>query len=89
MSLPHLDSDDIVRLRKIVEEGVRVKQEVKDLNDSLRDTIKDLAAELEVPVKTINKAIAIEFNDNLKDVQEEQTEVEELLEKIETNRKNP
>ena len=69
--------------------GVRVKQEVKDLNDSLNDTIKSFSEELDFPAKTIKKAIQIEFKDNLKTVKEDQTAVEELLEIVKNNRSKP
>ena len=45
----HYNADDVRRLQELVKEGCIVKQEVKDLNDGLNDTVKAIAEEMEIP----------------------------------------
>ena len=47
------------KLKRIVDEGSNVLQEIEDLNAGLKDTVKAVAEELEVKPALINKAIKI------------------------------
>ena len=53
----HYNSDDVRRLQELVKEGCIVKQEVKDLNDGLNDTVKAIAEEMEIPAGQLKKVI--------------------------------
>ena len=47
------------KLIQVVNEGVNVLQEVSDLQEGLRDTVKAVAEEMDVKPSLINKAIKI------------------------------
>lgn len=82
MGINALSSDDIAKLKEIVEEGVRINQEVDDLRGGLKDTVKDTAEKLDIPVKVINKAIRLAYKDNLQEEQEQQSDVETVLQAV-------
>ena len=46
-------------MKRIVDEGSNVLQEIEDLNAGLKDTVKAVSEELEVKPALINKAIKI------------------------------
>ena len=52
-------ADEKAKLERLINEGVTVLQEVQDLQEGLRDTVKAVAEELEVKPALINKAIKI------------------------------
>lgn len=63
------------KLARLIREGVAVQQDIDDLKESLKDTIKQTAEELDVKVSLINKAIRIAKNG---DWDKHQDEFEEL-----------
>jgi|TARA_B100002003_G_scaffold221834_1_gene225180 biopolymer transport protein ExbB/TolQ len=69
------DADSTAKLKRLIEEGMQVKQEVSDLNAGLRETVKALSEELEIKPAMLNKAISVAFKAGLHD---EQTKLEEL-----------
>jgi len=84
MTLPTLSSDDLRKLKEVIDEGVKVKTEIKDLNDGLKDTVKHIGDELGIKAADINKAIRIahkktEEPDALEREQETLSTVEEIL----------
>ena len=58
MSARTYGPEEQAKLKKIIDEGANVLQEVEDLNAGLKDTVKAVAEELEVSA-LINKAIKI------------------------------
>lgn len=54
--------EEKAKLERLVREGVNVLQEVEDLENGLKDTVKAVAAELNVKPSLINKAIKIAKN---------------------------
>ena len=52
-------AEEKAKLIQIVNEGVNVLQEVTDLQEGLRDTVKAVAEEMDVKPSLINKAIKI------------------------------
>jgi len=54
-----LNTEEQAKVKHVIESGIKVKQEVKDLSDGLRDTVKAVAEELEIKPALINKAIKI------------------------------
>ncbi len=65
MTTPTFSNEDVKKLRRVVEEGVKVLQEVDDLKSGLRDTVKAVAEELGVKPKLINKAIKTDYKATL------------------------
>ena len=72
-------SDDINKLKTLINEGVQVTQEVTDLKEGLRDTVKAVAEELQIKPSTINKAIRIAYKNEFAQVQDSFSAVEEVL----------
>lgn len=54
--------EEKAKLEKLVQEGVTVLQEIEDLREGLKDTVKATAEELDVKPSLINKAIKIAKN---------------------------
>jgi transposase-like protein len=54
--------EEKAKLERLVREGVTVLQEVEDLQQGLKDTVKAVAEELDVKPALINKAIKIAKN---------------------------
>lgn len=55
-------AEEKAKLIQIVNEGVNVLQEVTDLQEGLRDTVKAVAEEMDVKPSLINKAIKVAKN---------------------------
>ena len=54
--------DEKAKLEKLVREGVTVLQEIEDLNQGLKETVKAVAEEMDVKPSLINKAIKVAKN---------------------------
>jgi len=78
----HYSSDDVRRLTELVREGCVVKQEVKDLNEGLAETVKAIAEEMEIKPTVLKKVITIAFKNSRLDEQDSFAELEELLDEI-------
>ena len=75
-------SDDINKLKTLINEGVQVTQEVTDLKEGLRDTVKAISEELQIKPATINKAIRIAFKHDRSKNEADFQELEDLLDAI-------
>lgn len=71
--------EERAKLERLIKEGTTVLQEVADLKDGLRETVKAVAEELDVKPSIINKAINVAFKDNWAAHEEEWDEVETIL----------
>jgi hypothetical protein len=49
------------KLERLIKEGSTVLQEIADLNEGLKETVKAVAEELEVKPAIINKAIKVAY----------------------------
>jgi hypothetical protein len=67
------------KIKQIVAEGVTVMQEVSDLTESLNDTIKNVAEELDVKPNVIKKAIRIAMKNGWDQVSKEFDELETIV----------
>ncbi|MNK39758.1 hypothetical protein D3C87_583780 [compost metagenome] len=79
MNITGLTSEDKAKLKHVVNEGLKVTQEVEDLKGALNDTVKAVAEELGIKPSAINKAIRAAFKANIADTREELDNVEEIL----------
>ena len=59
MSARTYGPEEQAKLKRIVDEGSNVLQEIEDLNAGLKDTVKAVSEELEVKPALINNAIKI------------------------------
>lgn len=51
--------EEKAKLERLVREGVTVLQEIEDLNEGLKETVKAVAEELDIKPSLINKAIKV------------------------------
>ena len=75
----NLTPEDAKKLKRVIDEGVKLTQEVKDLKDGFRDTVKAVAEELNLKPKQVNKAIRLAFSASLEEEKESMNDVEEIL----------
>ena len=82
MSLDHnIGENEKLRIKDFITQGIRMKQEVKDINDALKDLSTAIGEEINVKPNILMKALGIAFKGQEK-AQEEQesfTTVEEIL----------
>lgn len=78
-------SSDVDKLKRIVQEGIQVTQEVDTLKEGLRDTVKAIAEELNIKPSVLNKAIRIAYKQEMGKAREEFDELETILESIGRN----
>lgn len=71
--------DEKRKLTQLIQEGITVKQEIADLNEGLKDTVKAIAEEMSVPSKVLTKAIIVAHKGDLEKHQEELEELETIL----------
>ena len=74
-----LNTEEQAKVKHVIESGIKVKQEVKDISDGLRDTVKAVAEELEIKPALLTKAIAVAFKESLAAEKHDIEELEELL----------
>jgi len=79
MNITGLTSDDKAKIKNVVEEGMKVTQEIEDLRGGLRDTVKAVAEELGIKPSAINKAIRAAFKSDIADTRDELDNIEEIL----------
>lgn len=72
-------TNDIERLKQLINEGLAVTQEINDLREGLRDTVKTVAQELDIKPATLNKAIRIAFKAELQKSRDDFDELEDIL----------
>jgi hypothetical protein len=67
------------RIKEFIKQGSHIKQEVADLNESLKDLAKAIGEEVGVKPALLSKALNIAFKNNAEDERENYTTVEEIL----------
>jgi hypothetical protein len=61
MALPALSSEDQSKLRHVIEEAVKVLNEIKVLREGKTETVRVVAKELDIPLRDMNRAISLAF----------------------------
>ena len=74
-----LNTEEQAKVQHVIESGIKVKQEVKDLSEGLRDTVKAVAEELQIKPALLTKAISVAFKESLEAEKQDIEELEELL----------
>lgn len=74
-----ITASDKDRLINIINEGVKVNQEIEDLREGLRETVKAIAEELEIKPSLLNKAIRIAQKGDWNLRQDEMDDLEAIL----------
>ncbi len=73
---------DLAKLKQVINEGVQVSQEIKDLREGLGDTVKAVAQELDMKPATLNKAIRVAHKAELQKAKDEMEELEDVLTQV-------
>ena len=71
--------DEKAKLERLVNEGAQVLQEVQDLQEGLKETVKAVAEELNVKTALINKAIKVAHKGHWHKVADEFEDLETLV----------
>jgi hypothetical protein len=71
-----------IKLKQIVSEGTAIMQEVEDLNEGLNDTIKAVAAEMEIKPAILKKAIKTAQKGNFQDQFDDFDTLETILDVV-------
>jgi hypothetical protein len=84
MSIGSLSAGDKARLQGLINEGVQAMIDIASMRDGLKETIENIAEELDIKKTVLNKAITIAFKNNqnkdkLTESREELDEVEQVL----------
>lgn len=74
-----LSPDDKIKINEIIEKGMRIAEEIKDLRGGLNDAIKQLAEQIGCSPKVIKQALKVAKDGNLNEVQEDVENLEEVL----------
>lgn len=74
-----LSAEDTKKLKRVIDEGLKITQEVADLKDGFKDVVKAVAEELQLKPADINKAIRVAFKATLEAEKEGVNTVEEIL----------
>lgn len=74
-----LSADDKAKIKNLIEVGIRTTQEIQDLKDGLKETVKEVAEEIGVKPAVLNKAIRVAFKSSVSNLQTEVDTVEEIL----------
>ena len=74
------NSEEVAKLTQVINDGIKVKQEVKDLSEGLRDTVKAVAEEMEIQPAVLTKAVNIAFKESLSAEREDFEYLETILE---------
>jgi NH3-dependent NAD+ synthetase len=79
MSIETLSNEEKAKIKQLIDNGLKVLQEVDDLKGGLKDTVKAIAEELDIKPAILNKAISAAFKANIDAAKEEVDDVEEIL----------
>jgi len=72
-------AEEKAKLERLVNEGATVLQEVNDLQEGLKETVKAVAEELNIKPALINKAIKVAHKGDWDKVQDEFEDLETLV----------
>lgn len=76
------NQEEITKLTHLVNSGIQVKQEVSDLNQGLRETIKAIAEEMELKPALLSKVVNVAYKESLSAERQEFEDLEHILEVV-------
>ena len=82
MPVRTFNSNEIAKLKTLMNEGIQVTGEVETLREGLRDTVKAIAEEMDMKPAVLNKAIRIAYKNEFAQVQDSFSAVEEILQAV-------
>jgi hypothetical protein len=74
------NTEATLKIKQLINEGMATMQEIDTLKESLSDTVKHIAEELEIKPSVLNKAIRVSHKQSLEKTNEENMELNEILE---------
>ena len=82
MPVRTFNSNEIAKLKTLMNEGIQVTGEVETLREGLKDTVKAIAEEMDMKPAVLNKAIRIAYKNEFAQVQDSFSAVEEILQAV-------
>ena len=82
MPVRTFNSNEIAKLKQLMNEGIQVTGEVETLREGLKDTVKAISEEMDMKPATLNKAIRIAYKNEFAQVQDSFSAVEEVLQAV-------
>ena len=79
MPVRTFNSNEIAKLKQLMNEGIQVTGEVETLREGLKDTVKAIAEELELKPALINKAISVAHRGNYQNIADDMDTLESIL----------
>ena len=71
--------EEKAKLVQVINDGASVMQEVQDLREGLKDTVKAVAEELDLKPGLINKAISVAHKGNWQEVYQDFDDLESIV----------
>ena len=82
MPVRSFNSNEIAKLKQLMNEGIQVTGEVEALREGLKDTVKAISEEMDMKPAVLNKAIKIAYKNEFAQVQDSFSAVEEVLQAV-------
>ena len=82
MPVRTFNSNEIDKLKTLMNEGIQVTGEVETLREGLKDTVKAIAEEMDMKPAVLSKAIRISYKNEFAQVQDSFSAVEEVLQAV-------
>lgn len=83
--MPTFSQPDIDKLKRLITDGIQVKQEEAMLKEGLKDTVDAIAEELDLKPSILNKAIRVAYKAELHKHRDEFDELETILDVVGRN----
>ena len=74
-----ITQEEKLKLTHLIDEGMKVLQDIQDLREGLKDTVGAVAEEMDIKPTLINKAIRAAYKRNLGEQKDSLSEIEDLL----------
>ena len=82
MSLANLDSNEKLELKKFFDEGQQVMNDIEELRQGLKDSVKAYAERLDVKPAILNRALKIAYKRSLSDDTETWDQIQAILDTV-------
>ena len=82
MPVRSFNSNEIAKLKQLMNEGIQVTGEVEALREGLKDTVKAISEEMDMKPAVLNKAIRIAYKNEFAQVQDSFSADEEVLQAV-------
>jgi len=73
---------EITRLKDLIYDGVKTKEEITSLTEGMNDTVKAISEELQIPAGILKKAINTAAKGNFSELESELGDLEQILKAV-------